>query len=43
MLTDPSYGGLVITEVAAKEPQRLSQLVYFDTRLPLKGENEIAL
>ena len=33
----------MITGVAAKEPQRLAQLVYLDAYLPLEGENEIAL
>jgi pimeloyl-ACP methyl ester carboxylesterase len=37
------YGGMVITGVAAKEPQRLAQLVYLDAYLPLEGENELAL
>jgi pimeloyl-ACP methyl ester carboxylesterase len=43
MLVGHSYGGMVITGVAAKEPQRLAQLVYLDAYLPLEGENEIAL
>jgi hypothetical protein len=34
---------MVITGVAAKEPKRLTQLVYVDAYLPLEGENEIAL
>jgi len=34
---------MVITGVAAKEPQRLAQLVYLDAYLHLEGENEIAL
>jgi pimeloyl-ACP methyl ester carboxylesterase len=38
-----SYGGMVITGVAAKQPQRLAQLVYLDAYLPFEGENEIAL
>ena len=37
-----SYGGMVITGVAAKQPQRLAHLVYFDAYLPMEGE-EIAL
>ena len=32
----------MITGVAAKDPQRLAQLVYLDAYLPLEGENEIA-
>ena len=43
VLVGHSYGGMVITGVAAKEPQRLAQLVYLDAYLPLEGENEIAL
>ena len=43
VLVGHSYGGMVITEVAAKEPKRLAQLVYFDAYLPLEGENEIEL
>ena len=43
VLVGHSYGGMVITGVAAKEPRRLAQLVYFDAYLPLEGENEIAL
>jgi len=43
VLVGHSYGGMVITGVAAKEPHRLAQLVYFDAYLPLEGENEIAL
>jgi pimeloyl-ACP methyl ester carboxylesterase len=43
VLVGHSYGGMVITGVPAKEPQRLSQLVYLDAYLPLEGENEVAL
>ncbi len=43
ILVDHSYGGMVITGVAAKEPQRLAHLVYLDAYLPMEGENEIAL
>jgi pimeloyl-ACP methyl ester carboxylesterase len=43
VLVGHSYGGMVITGVAAKEPRRLAQLVYLDAYLPLEGENEIAL
>ncbi len=43
VLVGHSYGGMVITGVAAKEPHRLAQLVYLDAYLPLEGENEIAL
>ena len=43
ILVGHSYGGMVITGVAAKEPQRLAHLVYLDAYLPMEGENEIAL
>jgi pimeloyl-ACP methyl ester carboxylesterase len=43
VLVGHSYGGMVITGVAAKEPQRLTHLIYLDAYLPLEGENEIAL
>ena len=43
VLVGHSYGGMVITGVAAKAPKRLTQLVYFDAYLPLEGENEIEL
>ena len=43
VLVGHSYAGMVITGVAAKEPQRLAQLVYLDAFLPFDGENEIVL
>ena len=43
VLVGHSYGGMVITGVAAKESQRLAHLVYLDAYLPFEGENEIAL
>jgi pimeloyl-ACP methyl ester carboxylesterase len=43
VLVGHSYGGMVITGVAAQDSHRLAQLVYFDAYLPLEGENEIAL
>jgi pimeloyl-ACP methyl ester carboxylesterase len=43
VLVGHSYGGMVITGVAAKQPQRLAQLVYLDAYLPFEGENEIAI
>jgi pimeloyl-ACP methyl ester carboxylesterase len=43
VLVGHSYGGMVITGVAAKEPHRLAQLVYLDAYLPLEGENEFVL
>src|SRR5919197_3213345 len=43
ILVGHSYGGMVITGVAAKQPHRLAHLVYLDAYLPMEGENEIAL
>ncbi|MFM0047790.1 alpha/beta fold hydrolase [Paraburkholderia sediminicola] len=39
ILVGHSYGGMVITGVAAKVPQRLAHLVYLDAFLPRKGES----
>jgi pimeloyl-ACP methyl ester carboxylesterase len=38
-----SYGGMVITGVADRVPERLAQLVYFDAEVPLDGEAELDL
>lgn len=43
VLVGHSYGGMVITGVAAKESKRLAHLVYLDAYLPFEGENEVAL
>jgi pimeloyl-ACP methyl ester carboxylesterase len=43
VLVGHSYGGMVITGVADKEPQRVAQLIYLDAYLPLGGENNISL
>ena len=43
VLVGNSYAGMVITGVAAKEPRRLSHLVYFDAYVPFEGENEMVL
>jgi pimeloyl-ACP methyl ester carboxylesterase len=43
VLVGHSYAGMVITGVAAKEPERLAHLVYYDAYVPLEGENEISL
>jgi pimeloyl-ACP methyl ester carboxylesterase len=43
VLVGHSYGGMVITGVADKEPRRLTQLVYLDAYLPLEGESEVDL
>ena len=34
-----SYGGMIITGVAERVPERLAQLVYLDALLPADGEN----
>lgn len=38
-----SYGGMVITGVADRIPDRIRRLVYLDARLPVDGENMLAL
>lgn len=43
VLVGHSYGGMVITSVAAAEPARLGSLVYLDAYLPRTGESEIDL
>jgi pimeloyl-ACP methyl ester carboxylesterase len=43
VLVGHSYGGMVITGVAASEPHRVAQLVYLDAYLPLEGESEVDL
>jgi pimeloyl-ACP methyl ester carboxylesterase len=42
-LVGNSYGGMVITGVAAKEPRRLAHVVYLDAYVPFDGENEMSL
>ena len=34
-----SYGGMIITGVAERVPERLAQLVYLDADVPADGEN----
>jgi pimeloyl-ACP methyl ester carboxylesterase len=34
-----SYGGMIITGVAERAPERLAQLVYLDALVPVNGEN----
>jgi pimeloyl-ACP methyl ester carboxylesterase len=36
-----SYGGMVISGVADRIPDRIAHLVYIDAELPLDGENEV--
>jgi len=39
ILLGHSYGGMVITGVADRIPERIARLVYLDARLPLDGES----
>lgn len=39
VLVGHSYGGMVITGVAHRVPERISRLVYLDAMLPLDGES----
>ncbi len=34
-----SFGGMVITGVAERAPERLAQVVYFDAQVPADGQN----
>ena len=43
LLVGHSYGGMVITGVAAKVPERLKLLVYLDAYVPSDGQNEFDL
>ncbi|MCX8472986.1 MAG: alpha/beta hydrolase, partial [Sediminibacterium sp.] len=43
ILLGHSYGGMVITGVADKIPQRIKQLVYIDALLPYNGESLFSL
>ena len=43
ILVGNSYAGMVITGVAAKEPERLKQVVYLDAYLPDTGQSELDL
>lgn len=43
ILVGHSYGGMVITGVADKVPERLSHLVYFDAHVPQDGESLLDL
>ena len=38
ILVGHSYGGMVITALAERVPERLARLVYFDALVPLDGE-----
>ena len=43
VLVGHSYGGMVITGVAAKAPERLKLLVYLDAYVPAEGQSEADL
>jgi pimeloyl-ACP methyl ester carboxylesterase len=43
VLVGHSYGGMVITGVADRRPQRLAQLVYLDAEVPADGQCEFDL
>lgn len=43
ILVGHSYAGMVITGVAAKMPERLSQVIYLDAYLPDEGQTEADL
>jgi pimeloyl-ACP methyl ester carboxylesterase len=43
VLVGHSYAGMVITAVAAKVPERLSEVVYLDAYLPDEGQSEADL
>src|SRR3712207_5559246 len=43
VLVGHSYGGMVITGVADRVPERLAQLVYLDADVPLEGESDLNL
>ena len=43
ILLGHSYGGMVITGVADRIPERISRLIYLDAFLPVDGENLMSL
>lgn len=43
VLVGHSYGGMVITGVAAKAPERLKRLVFLDAYMPAEGQSEADL
>jgi pimeloyl-ACP methyl ester carboxylesterase len=43
VLVGHSYGGMVISGVAATAPERLRQLIYLDAYVPSAGESEVDL
>jgi pimeloyl-ACP methyl ester carboxylesterase len=43
VLVGHSYGGMVVTGVAATAPERMSQIIYLDAYVPDEGESEVDL
>jgi len=43
ILVGHSYAGMVITGVAAKTPERIAKLIYFDAYVPSDGQSEVDL
>jgi pimeloyl-ACP methyl ester carboxylesterase len=43
VLVGHSYGGMVISGVADRIPERLAQLVYLDAEVPMDGQSELDL
>jgi pimeloyl-ACP methyl ester carboxylesterase len=43
VLVGHSYGGMVISGVADRVPERLAQLVYLDAEVPMDGQSELDL
>ena len=43
ILVGHSYGGMVITGVADKVPEKIKHIIYMDAFLPLDGENAMSL
>jgi pimeloyl-ACP methyl ester carboxylesterase len=41
VLVGHSYGGMVITGVTDRVPERLAQLVYLDAEVPMDGQSEL--
>ena len=39
ILVGHSFGGMIITGVAERVPERLAQLVYLDASVPTDGQN----
>ena len=42
-LVGHSYAGMVVTGVAARMPERIAKLIYFDAYVPSDGQSEVDL